>query len=521
MILPENGSVVIIDDQPEEALPIIQVLSKKGIATTYYQGINPALLPSEPIQIIRLVFLDLQLIVSVDEHQIAKTIANILNRLISQKNGPYILVVWSKNQAKYGEAVKGEIEKYSHLIPACIIWFNKRDCLEEEIIQDIDSKEVEEYVLNRLKGRLDDEDSRLVRQAIADSINDKFRTEFIAKSDALEIIETHIRDGLEAAGVFHLFVIWENLIRNASASTVSAIASTIDSTNLWEQNMKNVLKRMAVARTGQNMVPDDDALRASLSTFSSSFSEELESKIREYIFPEYINLNSDFIIAGKENDNIIGIQQFYDENHKSKVRLIKNGEEVKGKEKLDFKKIDKLSDGLAEPDKSFVKSLSDTFLKVPHQINSRLHLEANPNQELIPGNVYKIEVSDELKKQYLLTYFEKLKGDSKNYHFIELEVSPICDYAQTKWKKSRLISGVIYNENVNPKKKDHLYVVQPKVLIDDVPHRIIFDFHLFKSLDKDKVEKREIWFRIKRELLLDIIANLSGHVNRPGISFMS
>jgi hypothetical protein len=50
---------------------------------------------------------------------------------------------------------------------------------------------------------------------------------------------------------------------------------------------------------------------------------------------------------------------------------------------------------------------------------------------------------------------------------------------------------------------------------------MVFDYHLFKSTDKPDPDKLNIWFRIKRELLLDIIANLSSHVNRPGISFVS
>ena len=55
MILPEQGSIVVIDDRPDEALPIIQALSKKGVAATYYQGFDKAKLPDAPLKSVRMV----------------------------------------------------------------------------------------------------------------------------------------------------------------------------------------------------------------------------------------------------------------------------------------------------------------------------------------------------------------------------------------------------------------------------------------------------------------------------------
>jgi hypothetical protein len=520
MILPKNGGVVVIDDQPKEALPIIRALSKKGIPTTYYQGNQESDMPDEPMQIVRLIFLDLQLIESNDEHQIAKSIVNILQKIISKENGPFILVIWSKNSAKYSARVQQEINQYPNLRPSSVIEFNKRDCLEEKIINSVDQEQITKKVLSSLTGRLDKDDENAIKEAVMNALSDEFQTEFVVKQNAMEIIERHIKEGLESAGVFHLFVIWENLIHQSGGLTVQAISDTIETTNLWEQNMRDIIKRLAKARTGQNEITDAAALEAALTTFTYSFSEELESKIRDYNFPDYIQLKSQFLIAGYSGTEQISIEQ-YDDGGKPKLRLVKADTELK--KNIGFYKLGTISNGLNEPDLSVVNKLTQTYLNIPTIINTKLHTELNPTKELIPGNVYEIEVSDkEIKKQYLSTYFDKLDDDLTKYKFIELEVSPICDYAQTKWKKSRLVSGVVYSEDC-PKAKskiDHLYQVHPSIQIQEKPMKMIFDYHLFKSLDTDIVEKREIWFRLKRELLLDIIANLSGHVNRPGISFM-
>ena len=252
MVLPKNGSVVIIDNEPKEALPLIQVLARKGVSVTYYKGNDNDSLPENKSQNVRLVFLDLQLIDTSNEHHISKHIANLLDQVISPTNGPFILIIWSKNRSRYEDIVLDEIKKHKHLFPSCIIGFNKRECLEEKIIPAIDNGLAIENVLDKIKGILDEDDIPVLKKAMEEVLSEEYRTEFVAKGDAISIIEKHIENGLKDAGVFHLFVIWENLVNEASANTVQAISDTIETTDLWESNMRDVIKRMARARTGQN-----------------------------------------------------------------------------------------------------------------------------------------------------------------------------------------------------------------------------------------------------------------------------
>jgi hypothetical protein len=523
MELPKNGSVVIIDEKPEEALPIIKALSKSGISCTYYSGIDNNEFPNPASQIIRLVFLDLQLIDSVtDEHQIATSLIQVLQKIISPNNGPYIIAIWSKNYAKYGKYVEGELKKMKNgVVPACIVKLNKSDCLDRIEVKAIDQEDFAQEIAGSLKSMLEIEELEFLKQKIKEELKSYTYFEYQARVDAVKIIESAIEEELKKAGVFHLFIIWENLIKKSGADTVAAVASTMEFTDLWELNMRNVIKRMAKARTGQNIITREIQLEASMTTFTYSFSEDLESKIREYDFPDYIQLESPFTIAGNNEESTLKIVKF-DDSGKDKVKLFKDDEVVKGKEGIGINVISKLSEGLKEPDKSIVEKLTKAYIQVPHIINTRLHIELNPSGELIPGNVYLIPVKEEHKRSFLQTYFDKLPDSIEDYKFIELEVSPICDYAQSKWKKSRLISGLIYPDGAaNPKGNDNLYRVIPTIIINGKPCKLVFDFHLFKSLDNHVVNERGIWFRLKRELLLDIIANLSGQINRPGISFVS
>ena len=58
--LPADGSVIVVDDKAEEALPLIELLSSKGVACTYYSGADETL-PANPVQKVRIAFFDIQL----------------------------------------------------------------------------------------------------------------------------------------------------------------------------------------------------------------------------------------------------------------------------------------------------------------------------------------------------------------------------------------------------------------------------------------------------------------------------
>lgn len=79
----------------------------------------------------------------------------------------------------------------------------------------------------------------------------------------------------------------------------------------------------------------------------------------------------------------------------------------------------------------------------------------------------------------------------------------------------------MYPENSTIKDNvGHFYYVEPVFLLEGKKCKMVFDCHLFKALDREKVRARVVKYRLKRDLLLDIIAKVSSHINRPGISFV-
>jgi len=511
MILPENGSVVVIDDDHNQAKPILDALAKKGIATTYFKGTGEKEVPYKPLKNVRLVILDLQLN-SMDNngHIIASRLVNVLKNVISDNNGPFMVLIWSLKNNLFGEDFRNEINKRANArIPVCIATLEKAKCLERSGFKK--AEELAESVVKELKPRFQESDLEAIRKNIIFNYHEEEIYE--STPNAFEEIEASLKNAIEKAGVFHLFVLWENLLKNAAAKTVADVASAIELNEYWERNMRNLFYRLGKARVGQNEVRLSD----SMLTFMQSYNDNAEKEIQLTTYPEYIKLESENKLFVNKNGSEykLGVQQGGEAIFKDDSLLFFNGN--------DRKKLIKAINAHKEvAEKKVLLSLLQSYDEIPPRLNTGMHLELNPSEIHIPGNIYEIPMEEGKKQEYLSsTYYKSKRGNLSDFTFIELEISPICDYAQTKWKKSRLVSGLLYPSHQDVRSNvGHFYYVEPDFLLDGKVCKMVFDCHLFKALDHDVVKKRIIKYRLKRELLLDIVAKVSSHVNRPGISFV-
>lgn len=548
MILPEAGSVVLLDDNIHEALPIMKAFSKQGVPLTYYQGIVPEELPAAPSQSIRLAIVDLQLIRGEnDGHTIASRLVDILTRIISRENGPYILLVWSRKDGLFLDDVRREISNEAHgIVPVAIVPLNKTECIETVISeQPIDNATVDEIVSDiDLITPLEDGDVDSIRELIRLKTTVEIEPEYRARPDAISRIEAELVKHLVSSDIFHLFVIWENLLKKSATSIVNDISSLIQTDTHWNDNMKKLFSRMAAARVGQNSVSSTIMLQESINVLNSTYIDKVESGIKSYTFPNGMSLHTDIMIGQTMANANYSIRAngtefvFYREED----RIIAN-------ENIDaLKKTINKDQRISADQKTAYNSLWEKYLRIPPSLNTKLHIELTPSQELIPGNIYlRNELDEPTKAKYLMTFFETLQGEktktfkdksveektafinaffhgenatANHYTLIDLEVSPICDYAQKKWKRSRTLPGVLYRADYTAMEKNYFYNVQPVFELDGELYKLAFDFHLFNAMDKANASQRVVTYRLKRELLLDIIAQLSAHVNRPGISFV-
>jgi hypothetical protein len=188
----EGLKAVIIDDTFDEVKNLFPALDKKGISYNYYS--NSAGFPKKPLEGIRLIFLDFELNFTsdVDNKTKVSLIQGYLKRIISQNNGPYILIIWAKAEimADYEEVLKflkEELPKTHKSLPLLIFDINKNKIKNdsEKIIQEIETKITLDNIVNVLlqwerfgQLALSDTMENIVNENITDKGNlDDFMTE--------------------------------------------------------------------------------------------------------------------------------------------------------------------------------------------------------------------------------------------------------------------------------------------------------------------------------------------------------
>ncbi|MHC9509829.1 hypothetical protein [Kangiella sp. M94] len=547
--LPTDGSVLVIDDNIEEAKPLLKMLSSRGISYTYYSG-NDDEYPQQAVQKVRLAFFDIQLIQMSSSHQYAQIILGILERLIPEDNGPYVMVLWSQRLELHAAEVKRQVNANNQVRrPLAIIELDKSDYFESTEHPSYDD-DISELTNDLHTIFPDDQTSNVV-----DLVKRIFppSTQWELKEDAFSrILEKLQTELLAKVNCFQLFTLWESHVKKASGKTVSAYSEPHSNTPYWNENIKYTIYRMAHAQAAQSSFGLDNSglMENALRTLNQTFMDDVENCIHEVgHFSANISIsNNDIYYTGsfKKVDYRLrmnttnGKYQFY-----KGTELIPPGHPgsqnfINLRKTLDkYFKSKNDNDGIKAFDK-----IVKLYEEVKPEINSKLHIDNALITYLKPGNLYEVrDISDDRRKELLKNYFHEGEGNShlysdkkgykknilslKKIHFIELEVTPPCDYAQRKWLKSRVLPGILipeeffnysYSGSAN-KKKDYIYSL-PIIKYNNKNYQLLFDFRLFKSVDHEHMDgmKDALLFRLRQEVHADIISKLSNHVNRLGIA---
>lgn len=534
--LPNDGSVLIVDDKTEEALPLIKLFSSKGVSCVYYDGLDEGL-PSTPLQKVRLAFFDIQLFGPSTPTSYAANILRLLERLISKGNGPYLLVLWSTIAKNDADEVESQLAaQLDTAKPLAVIRLNKSSYFE----QHMDSSQKDELI-NEIDGALSTRFSEDDLAEIKNVIENELRvpSTYESKSDAVGNISEELNKKLTgAAESFQFFTIWESFINKASGQTVENYASLHARDSHWPNNLKTSIFRMARAQLGQNIgtANHSDILKNAIKTMNSTFLDVAENYCQDTSgFSQNIKFNKNNICYFQTIDDI---EYKLDWRIKTnKYGLYIDGTHLTHAGTKDFSKLNSL--GRNTDEKVRLENFLNDYASIKPSINTRLLIDINVPDHVQPGNVYNKKVTHwARRKKIIRNYYKDKPGKNTNainkkgeiilsndelkkFIFIELEVSPICDYAQNKWLKYRLLPGIMIPELYADElaSGDNLYPT-PIVNVGGNNYLIIFDFKLLKSVDPADHTKEKPIFRIRNELAASVISRLSSHVSRFGITFV-
>jgi hypothetical protein len=443
--LPINGRVAIIDDQINQARPIMQELSKRKIPFAYYDG-NPENLPTqEEDNNLRVLFLDINLIDNA-VHPV-KTLypvvfANV-DRIVSAKNFPYILICWSRNRDEYKEIIEKLYNDLPNKKPIASIQMIKSDFFS------LDGEKTENYDQN------------------------------------IEGLFKQIADALTTHVTFNNLLMWENHIHKAIDNALSESLSIIE--NDWDASANWIFTKWSFASAGKNYnsyTPLEKA-KAAYHTLNHFLYENIENEIERGIVSnirfEEDKSDRDFSLA-KFNEKLLF--SFVSTKAKEAGRIVITPEDYS-----EFK--DMLSFAITGEDEELKE-----ILRV-------------------------IESIDE-KKKAKNNYYKIVRGKIRNdWDIFKLVINPVCDFAQNKVKRNRVIPGIFikkqYRSLIN-NNTDSLYV-SPIFYYTrkQSEYFFILDFRYFTS---EKDDEGESSVKLKQQVLSEILSKLSRHINRQGLLFV-
>ena len=121
-----TSRVVLIDDEPKEAMPMIQALGRLGIGCIHVTGVKEKDLPKKPYSGIRLAFVDMDLDVGGGNIKavVAKTV-NVFKHVVSEDSSPCLIVAWTKHADYVDEFVQALEKEMPRLVPCLLLRMDK------------------------------------------------------------------------------------------------------------------------------------------------------------------------------------------------------------------------------------------------------------------------------------------------------------------------------------------------------------------------------------------------------------
>lgn len=238
MNLPLNGRIAIIDNELEQAIPLMKIFAKNQMPYVFYKGDDLSYLPSEDTthNDIRLLFLDINLINSrtPTENEVRSSLYSVIRRVISVNNFPYSLIYWSRQEKEYSKVVKSLFEnELSDRKPINIIPFVKSDFFpnfsDVEVTNDLD---------------------------LIAEINKVINTDY----------------------AYSYLLNWENQVHHSTDKTLQEVFSAYHLFKDWTNNANYILEKLGRAYLGKHFsdATPADKIKASFISFNSVFKDTLE-----------------------------------------------------------------------------------------------------------------------------------------------------------------------------------------------------------------------------------------------------
>jgi hypothetical protein len=459
MNIPKNGRIAIIDDQFEQAFPLINILSKNQCSFSYFTG-EEKYLPEEGQNFndIRLLFLDINLIDNAaHESKVIKgRLIPVLKRVISENNYPYVLVYWSRHENEYESLIQ---EIFTNDLPTrkpiAFLSQNKLDYF------DLDGKQTE-------------------------------------KCEELTVnLFQNICDSIDKTPAYGYLVNWENQAHFSVDNTLEEIFKSLHTLESWECNANYLLNQLGENYAGngtyKNQSPEEKIISA-YQAFNNVYIDTLE----------YLT-NSSKIDNAKDlafDENLIDKESVFIVNKKLLISEENNCLEYSGAV---------IEDSISANNSTYEDLLNNCL--------NRRKIEDLVKNDSANDGKSNAEISKIIKK----LCSQKRREIRVDYRKICVVVTPLCDFIQNKSIYSRVVQGILIKANHLDciDDKSEAVFITPKFKIGSDVFVLVLNFRYFFTTNtlSQSTDFKQI-FRIRQQLLSEIQSKLARHINRQGVLFL-
>jgi hypothetical protein len=482
----KTARVLVLDDQLLDAMPVIKALGCLGMAAIYNDG-SPDNSYSRKLTGVRVVFVDMVLAEhgadANDPATCVRMVVEALQRLIEDSNDPFIVICWTGHG--------GMVEEFTPALKAAFP-----------------------------KAKIDD--------ILLAAKSDYERPEDLANLSAL------ISKAVLKQNPVNILFRWEQMVHDATSQTTGEITRLIKEfrnpeTVTWNDCGYRICAALALAERGTRLAGETElqGLKALFDALNPLLNDRLDHAVLptdaeateagkillETAKVEIEQWNKGRLASQAYNFRELGTR-FVQENFTAEVDAVK---------------LTSLPKIAPEP-----KSLLTSNLRAA--LNSMLHISQivtsgevspgivcftafkSPNRDLIKGFVNVENAIDD-------TFF-KANGRLPENHFpFVMEISPVCDFAQSKSKLPRFIVGFVMPEaSTAPLKTDaHIRILGPLFLSNASNpqlggvYQLVLNAHYLVSVENKYATKLIPTFRMRTLTLIDLTMWLNTYANRPGL----
>ena len=350
------------------------------------------------------------------------------------------------------------------------------------------------------------------------------------KSEALDqkgkIIDFIIKEIAEKSknfNLFKIFALWENLVNDSAGNLINDFTNFIGKDSNWDENAKHVLYKLSQAYSGKTISKkeDEEKLQDSFSTLNQVLIDHIENDIKPIIEANKGIVKGSIVAREKDDQqysSIINNKLLLSETtHNSSVPgclFFVDDEFELEKGKL-IEKRDKIEANPHIKEEDKVKALSSETNKIKDFEEREKNNKIDKTYNQIINGIITGEESKE--KTELRTQI------SEKYINIELNISPLCDYAQEKMPLVRLLPGLLIESDLMDvliKHNTYNYFSEGSIRFLKKDYYFLFDFRFLYSELKSDILKRPSNNKIRHQFLSDIQLRLGNHINRSGVIYV-